>query len=204
MLKNNFINKDGKNKLYSDLDYNNVRRGCLTPKLFIYFISIFILITLLLGAIFSLVINFNVNHSFKVVSLPSVSRNFQESGNTTDVYSVSIYDYDLTTILKSLNIPDTRDLNAHVRTKNIKISGIYQKPFDLKLDIYAKPKISNNEVTVQLDDATVGGVRMIWLINDGMRQALASSIENYATGRINGKITDIALKEGEMIIKISR
>lgn len=203
MLKHNFINKDGKNRFYSDLDYDNVRRGCLTPKLFVYLISIFILIILILGAILSLVMNLNVNHSFKGVGLPSVSRIFQESGNTTDVYSVSIYDYDLTTILKSLNVPDTRDLTAHVRTKNINVSGIYQKPFDLKLDIYAKPKISNNNVTIQLDDATVGGVRMIWLINDGMRQALASSIENYATGRINGKITDIVLDEGEMIIKIT-
>lgn len=203
MLKHNFINKAGKNRLYSDLDYDNVRRGCLTPKLFVYLISIFILITLILGAIFSLLINFNINHSFKGVGLLSVSQIFQESDNTSDVYSVSIYDYDLTTILKSLNIPDTRDLTAHVRTKNIKISGIYQKPLDLKLDIYVRPIISNNKVIVQLDDATVGGVRMIWLINDGMRQALASSIENYATGRINGKITDIVLDEGEMIIKIT-
>jgi hypothetical protein len=204
MNKNEFIKKSNKASFFNELDYDNSKRGCMSPKFLFFLLTTFIIIGALISAIIIIAINFRVNKSLRGVKLPTIS-NIVDKNNypPEDSYQITISDYELTNMLLALNIPDVKNLKTQTIAKHITVSGVYQKPVDMNLAIYVIPKVKNGKVYVEVEDATVGGVRMIWLINDSLRESLATSIENYATSRINGKITDILLKDGEMTVKVS-
>ncbi len=165
----------------------------------------FLIIGVILTAIIVIVLNFRVNNSLRSIKMPTISTIIDKNNYPLeDSYSITISDYELTNMLSALNIPDVKKLSTQTSAKHILVSGVYQKPVDMNLAIYVVPKVKEGKVYVEVEDATVGGVRMIWLINDSLRASLATSIENYTTSRINGKITDILLKDSEMIVEVSR
>jgi len=203
MSKNNFITKDGHNAFFADMDYSNSQNGCLSGRLILLCFVIIVVMFIISGAIILLILNIKVNKSFSKIEIPLVTQLLNGNEPTKDNYTVTITDSQLTEILRSLNIPDVKNIKTTTTKEHILITGIYQKPLDLNLEVRILPKVKDKKVVIEVQDATVGGIRMIWLITDNMRQSIAGGIENYATGRINGKITDVVLKAGETAVKVS-
>lgn len=203
MSKNNFIKKDKNNTFFAEMDYNTSKGGCLSGRLVLLCLIIIVVIFVVLGAISLLILNIKVNKSFSKIDIPVVTQLLKGSEPTKDSYTIDITDSQLTDILRSLNILDVKDIKAKTSKDHVLIDGIYQKPIDLRLELKIIPKVKDSNVMIEVQDATIGGIRMIWLINDAIRQSISGGIENYATGRINGKITDIVLNEGEMAVKVS-
>lgn len=130
--------------------------------------------------------------------------NFSATSSTADSYAVHILDNDFNEILRQISVPNVENLATSIKAEQIEIRGNTTTAIKAGVFISFKPVVSQgSEVTLEVHEVTIGGIRMMPLMTDAIRSQICQSITSYTHNRFSGKITKIELKEGEMTVWVT-
>lgn len=132
------------------------------------------------------------------------------SGQTKSVnipklaYTVHVTNDQLDEALRVANIPNTKNLTSSIHPDQVEIRGFTTvSNVDAAIFIACVPKVdSNGQVSLEVRDATVAGIRVLPFVTDDMRKSISQSISNYIQNKFNGKITSLGLQEGVIEAKV--
>jgi len=116
-----------------------------------------------------------------------------------DEFTVHLHDLDLDRALAQAGIPNLSDPTAHIHLDSIELDATLSSPLPLPVVMRFVPRVGNDgKITIQINDLTAGGIRILPLATLAMREAISQSLQTLINAKFSGKITKITLAEGEL------
>jgi len=130
---------------------------------------------------------------------------FGNTVQTKDSYAVHITSSDFDEILRQANIPNIENIVTTITPERIELNGSSTTAIKAHVFIAFKPVINKSgDLTLEVNEVTVGGIRIMLLMNDAVRSQISDGIVNYTKDRFSGKITKIELKSGEIVAWVTQ
>lgn len=136
---------------------------------------------------------------FGGIKLP-VSLHLGKTIGTSEEYRLRLTNADLELLFGSINIPNTIDQHIATHPKFMEITAMTVSPIRAPLVLKIVPKVSDGKITIEVDDLTVGGIRVLPLATPNLRQSIANGLQSAVDGQIKGRLTKVILEEGVMNI----
>jgi len=129
---------------------------------------------------------------------------FGSTQNSNNQYAVSITASNIDEMFRQANIPNVENIRTKITSDQIEASGNTTTSIKAPVFIAFKPVInSTGDLTLEVREVTVAGIRMMPLMTDVIRQQIANSIVSYTHDQFSGKITKIDLKSDEMTVWVT-
>lgn len=123
--------------------------------------------------------------------------------NSGAMYTVQITNGDVTQILRHSQTPHLQNLNATVHPDAVVVDGMYDNIIHVPVTIKFKPVVKNDgTVAIEVMDVVAGGIRMTPIMTDQIRQEISQNIQSEVGNHIKGKIKQIKLEEGKMVVEV--
>ena len=134
---------------------------------------------------------------FGSIKLP-LSLHLGKTSDTSEEFRLRLTNTDLEILLGSINIPNSIDQRVAAHPKFVEISATTVTPIKAPLVLKIVPKVDDGKITIEVDDLTVGGIRVLPLATPALRQSIENGLQSAVDGQIKGRLTKITLEEGAM------